>query len=93
MLTYVLGNGYSSALRSLLTYLVSTNHLSVLFTTITVFEGVTAMLASPLLGLTFSEGLSVGGLAVSLPFFITSALYTIAAILLFQITAHARVSE
>ncbi|KAF5650052.1 major facilitator superfamily transporter [Fusarium sp. NRRL 52700] len=79
---YTLGNGFSSALRSLLTTMVHPDHLSLLFTAIAVFEGISTIGASPLLGLSFSIGLDIGGMAVSLPFFVASVLYTLAAALL-----------
>ncbi|KAF4337200.1 major facilitator superfamily transporter [Fusarium beomiforme] len=79
---YTLGNGFSSALRSLLTTMVHPDHLSLLFTAIAVFEGISTIGASPLLGLSFSIGLDVGGIAISLPFFIASILYALAAMLL-----------
>ncbi|KAG4295310.1 hypothetical protein FPRO06_01894 [Fusarium proliferatum] len=79
---YTLGNGFSSALRSLLTTMVHPDHLSLLFTAIAVFEGISTIGASPLLGLSFSVGLDIGGMAVSLPFFVASVLYALAAVLL-----------
>nr|RBQ90591.1 hypothetical protein FVER53263_09940 [Fusarium verticillioides] len=81
-LGYTLGNGFSSALRSLLTTMVHGDHLSLLFTAIAVFEGISTIGASPLLGLSFSVGLDIGGIAVSLPFFVASILYALAAALL-----------
>ncbi|RSL82876.1 hypothetical protein BHE90_016666 [Fusarium euwallaceae] len=79
---YTLGNGFSSALRSLLTTMVHSDHLSLLFTAIAVFEGISTIGASPLLGLSFSVGLDIGGMAVSLPFFVASVLYALVAALL-----------
>ncbi|KIL92439.1 hypothetical protein FAVG1_04850 [Fusarium avenaceum] len=79
---YTLGNGFSSALRSLMTTIVHPDHLSLLFTAIAVFEGISTIAASPLLGLSFSVGLDIGGIAISLPFFIAAMLYTLAAMLL-----------
>ncbi|EWZ89455.1 hypothetical protein FOWG_09155 [Fusarium oxysporum f. sp. lycopersici MN25] len=79
---YTLGNGFSSALRSLLTTMVHPDHLSLLFTAIAVFEGISTIGASPLLGLSFSVGLDIGGMAVSLPFFVASVLYALATVLL-----------
>ncbi|KAF4950153.1 hypothetical protein FSARC_13296 [Fusarium sarcochroum] len=80
---YALGNGFSSALRSLMTTMVHPDHLSLLFTAIAVFEGISTIGASPLLGLSFSVGLGIGGIAVSLPFFIAAILYALATVLLF----------
>jgi hypothetical protein len=62
--------------------MVHPDHLSLLFTAIAVFEGISTIGASPLLGLSFSVGLDIGGMAVSLPFFVASVLYALAAVLL-----------
>jgi hypothetical protein len=62
--------------------MVHPDHLSLLFTAIAVFEGISTIGASPLLGLSFSVGLDIGGMAVSLPFFVASMLYTLATAIL-----------
>jgi hypothetical protein len=62
-------------MRSLLTNLIAENQLSILFTSIAVFEGLAALGAAPVLQMSFSWGLQMGGLMVSLPFFITGVLY------------------
>jgi hypothetical protein len=66
-----------------MTTMVHPDHLSLLFTAIAVFEGISTIGASPLLGLSFSVGLGIGGIAVSLPFFIAAMLYALAAVVLF----------
>jgi hypothetical protein len=53
---------------------VSKDHIAFLYTTMALFEGLTSLAASPLLGLAFSAGLETGGLAVALPFFIAASL-------------------
>ena len=65
-----------------MTTMVHPDHLSLLFTAIAVFEGISTIGASPLLGLSFSVGLEIGGIAVSLPFFVAAILYAAAAALL-----------
>ena len=62
-------------MRSLLTDLISEDQLSVLFTSMAVFEGMAALSAAPILQMSFSWGLQIGGLMVSLPFFITAVFY------------------
>ncbi|KAI3581664.1 hypothetical protein IWW34DRAFT_867201 [Fusarium oxysporum f. sp. albedinis] len=47
-----------------------------------VFEDISTIGASPPLGLSISVGLEIGGIALSLPFFIAAMLYALAAILL-----------
>ncbi|KAF4452139.1 hypothetical protein F53441_4977 [Fusarium austroafricanum] len=49
---------------------------------VAVFEGISTIGASPLLGLSFSVGLEIGGIALSLPFFIAAMLYALAVTLL-----------
>jgi hypothetical protein len=63
--------------------MVHPDHLSLLFTAIAVFEGISTIDASPLLGLSFSVGLGIGGIAVSQPFFIAAILYALAAVVMF----------
>lgn len=74
-----MGCGYGATIHSLLTYLVVDDQISLLFTVVAVFDGLAVMIFSPLLQISFSCGLGVGGLAVSTPFFLVAALYTIAA--------------
>ncbi|KAF4992922.1 hypothetical protein FGRMN_6866 [Fusarium graminum] len=50
-LVYTLGNGFASTLRSLMKTMVHPYHISLLFTAIAVFEGISTIGASPLLGL------------------------------------------
>jgi hypothetical protein len=62
--------------------MVHSDHLSLLFTAIVVFEDISSIGASPPLGLSISVGIEIGGIALSLPFFIAAMLYVLAAILL-----------
>ncbi|KAM5370063.1 hypothetical protein ACJA88_010133 [Fusarium oxysporum] len=61
---------------------LTNHHLSLLVTAIVVFEDISTIGASPPLGLSISVGLEIGGIALSLPFFIAAMLYALAAILL-----------
>lgn len=76
----IFGAGYASAMRSFLTSLVARRHIALLYTTMALFEGTAVLAAAPLLGLTFSAGLELGGLAVGLPFFVSAAVYGLGAI-------------
>lgn len=87
MVVQVLGSGYSTAMRSLLTTLVSKEHLSRLFTTVSVFDGLAATCASPILELLFSWGIKLGGTFVSLPYFVAAGLFGCAALSVFLLIA------
>lgn len=52
--------------------MVHSDHLSLLFTAIAVFEDISTIGASPPLRLSISVGLGIGGIALSLPFFIAA---------------------
>lgn len=67
-------------MRSFLTSLVPRQHIALLYTTMALFEGTAVLAAAPLLGLTFSAGLELGGLAVGLPFFVAASVYGLGAI-------------
>ncbi|KAI7773614.1 hypothetical protein LA080_010241 [Diaporthe eres] len=80
MIINVFGAGYASAMRSFLTSLVSRRSIALLYTTMALFEGTAVLGAAPLLGLTFSAGVELGGLAVGLPFFVSAGVYALGAI-------------
>jgi MFS-type transporter involved in bile tolerance (Atg22 family) len=72
---YTCGSGYIPALRSFLTSLVPRDETALLFTMISVFESVGALVGSPLLALAFSTGISRGGILTGLPFFCAAIIY------------------
>lgn len=80
MIINVFGAGYASAMRSFLTSLVSERHIALLYTTMALFEGTAVLATAPLLGLTFSAGVELGGNAVGLPFFVSAGVYGLGAI-------------
>lgn len=80
MILNVFGAGYASAMRSFLTSLVSRSYIATLYTTMALFEGTAVLAAAPLLGLTFSAGVELGGLGVGLPFFVSAGVYGLGAI-------------
>ncbi|ATY67241.1 Major facilitator superfamily general substrate transporter [Cordyceps militaris] len=75
VIVYTGGSGFSVAMRSLLTALVTDDQLSLLFTTIAVFEASALLTAAPLLQFLFAKGLQYGGLMISLPFFTVAVFY------------------
>ncbi|KJZ74994.1 hypothetical protein HIM_05480 [Hirsutella minnesotensis 3608] len=82
MMLYILGKGYVASIRSLIASLASKDQLSLVFTASAVVDGLGTMAASPLIQLSFAAGLNAGGLTMSLPFFITSALFLVVFLLL-----------
>lgn len=80
MIINVFGAGYASAMRSFLTSLVSRKSIALLYTTMALFEGTAVLGAAPLLGLTFSAGVELGGLVVGLPFFVSAGIYGLGAL-------------
>ncbi|KAG6354116.1 hypothetical protein INS49_005087 [Diaporthe citri] len=80
MIMNVFGAGFASAMRSFLTSLVSRANIALLYTTMALFEGTAVLGAAPLLGLTFSAGVELGGFAVGLPFFVSAGVYGLGAI-------------
>lgn len=82
LILYNAGCGYPAAMRSLVTALVPDDQLSILFTSITVFESIATLGAAPLLQLSYSWGVERGGLMQSVPYFITTALYCLAGLAL-----------
>ena len=65
--------GYAATLRFVLTYLAVGEQISPLFTGVAVLDGTAYMIFPPLLQKVLSRALSVGGLAVSTPFFVVAA--------------------
>lgn len=88
---YTFGTGYPHAMRSFLTSLLPKERITLLYTTMTVFEGLAALVASPLIGLTFSAGINIGGFAVALPFFVAAGLYALAAVGIWLIRPERRI--
>jgi len=71
-------------MRSLLTSFVPENHIALLFTVMAVSEGIAILSVAPLLGLSLSIGIEIGGSAVALPFFVLFGLYGFITAVLFH---------
>ena len=67
-------------MRAFLTSFVQDDRITILYTTMALIEGLASLVASPLLGLTFSAGINLGGLGIALPFFLAAALYFLAGV-------------
>lgn len=78
LVLYMAGSGYGASLRSVLTSPVAEDQITFLFTTISVFNSLAVLASAPLLQLSYSWGVNIGGLAASIPFFILTGLYTVA---------------
>lgn len=78
MIVYTCGTGFAHAMRAFLTSFVRKDQIAILYTTMAVVEGFASILASPILGLAFSVGITWGGTGIALPFFIAASLYSFA---------------
>jgi hypothetical protein len=90
---YTCGTAYPDAVRAFLTGLVDSSRITTLFTAIAVIGSVASMAVSPLLGLTFSAGIGIGGMAIGLPFFVAAAVYVVGAVGLWVIRVKPRLQE
>jgi hypothetical protein len=90
VIIYICGTGYAPALRAFLTLFVQQDRITILFTTIALAGGIASLAASPLIGLTFSVGISLGGLGLALPFFVAAGLYLLVGVAVWSISPVAR---
>jgi hypothetical protein len=65
-------------MRSFLTSLIPKDQIAFLFTALSWLDAIESLTSAPLLGLSLSHGIKLGGAAIGLPFFISSILYAIA---------------
>lgn len=74
------GAGFRQSIQSFMTGFVEPGQVSVLYTTISIVDGVGSLIAAPLLALTLSLGMKLGGIGIGLPFFVAGGLYLICGI-------------
>lgn len=79
-MVYTLGAGFSSSMRSLLTSLVPRKDTAVLLTLLAMFDGAGSMAGAPMLALSLSAGIKVGGIFMGLPFLVAAMLYVFSAV-------------
>lgn len=79
------GVSYDLIVRSLLSQLVEAHHRGIMFTTVTMFEGLGAMIAGPVFAAYFQIGLHWGGIWIGLPFFASGLLFAICLSVLFSV--------
>lgn len=72
---YTLGLGLPSAVQSFATAYVSPAHVSILYVAFGMANTLGSLIAAPLLALTFSLGLRLGGNWMGLPFWVSGLLY------------------
>lgn len=72
LVPYAFGSGLSSLIRSVLSALVEQHHIAILNTLIGITESVGVMVASPLLAMSLSLGLKMGGAWIGLPFLLAA---------------------
>ncbi|KAM3516752.1 hypothetical protein NHJ13051_009616 [Beauveria bassiana] len=82
---YSLGSGYGATIRSLLTATVSPNHTGMLYSLMSLLENTGALVAGPLLAVTFRIGMGWGGVWVGLPFIAAGFMFSIAMVVVFSI--------
>lgn len=80
LIPYALGSGLSPLIRSVLSALVEEHHIAILNTLIGITESLGVMVASPLLAMSLSLGLKLGGGWIGLPFFFAAIFATIVTI-------------
>jgi hypothetical protein len=69
------GIGFGGAMRAFLTSLIPKHDVALLYTLIGTAGAIGNLFAAPLLQLTLSAGIRVGGMLLGLPFFVVAALY------------------
>lgn len=72
-----LGGGYEFAFRSMISEMVDSSHIAMLFTAYSVFMLLSEVGAGPILAIVFEKGLDVGGKWMALPFFVATILFCI----------------
>ncbi|KAH8673912.1 major facilitator superfamily domain-containing protein [Xylariales sp. PMI_506] len=93
VVVYTCGTSYSEAMRAFLTGLIDKSHITTMYTIMALTGGLAALSASPVLGLALSAGIHRGGLAMGLPFFITTGIFVVTGIGLLVIRAEAMPRE
>lgn len=81
LVPYALGSGLSPLIRSVLSALVEEHHIAILNTLIGITESLGVIVASPLLAMSLSLGLKLGGGWIGLPFFCAAIFATIVTII------------
>lgn len=81
LVIYVLGSGFRGALEAFLASAVRPDQMATLYVAISVVDTLGLMLCSPLLAVTFAQGLHRGGAWIGLPFLSMAALYAVSALL------------
>lgn len=85
LVVYSLGSGYGATIRSLLTATVSPSHVGMLYSLMSLLESIGALVAGPLLAVTFRIGLDWGDIWVGLPFTSAGVLFSFALVVVFSI--------
>lgn len=74
-----LGGGYEFAFRSL----VDSSHIAMLFTAMSVFMTLSDVAAGPMIAALYKKGLELGGRWLALPFFVSTIIFCITAVVTF----------
>jgi hypothetical protein len=71
--------------RGLLASVVESTHLGVVFNAAGILESIGALVAGPLLAISFRVGLRLEGIWIGLPFMAAAGLFSIATVILFTL--------
>ncbi|DAA77186.1 TPA_exp: putative MFS transporter [Trichophyton benhamiae CBS 112371] len=80
LLLFTFSFGFHPAIKSYATSLVLPNDVATLYASFAVISIIGELAASPLIAATFTLGLSIGGAALGLPFFVTAVLFLVCGI-------------
>ncbi|ATY61235.1 MFS transporter [Cordyceps militaris] len=89
LIIFTLGAGCNLVLRSLITSYAAEDRAGLIYTAISVSEGLGALVAGPVMASLFRLGLSWGGTWLGLPFLFAALLSSITSLILFLIPAKA----
>ncbi|KAM7201953.1 Major facilitator superfamily domain containing protein [Naviculisporaceae sp. PSN 640] len=81
LVPYAFGSGLPALIRSVLCSLVAEHHIAILNTLIGITESVGVMVASPVLAMSLSLGLKMGGGWIGLPFLMAALFATIVTVI------------
>jgi hypothetical protein len=85
IVVYCFGSGYNVIVRGLLASGVESTHLGAVFNAAGVLESIGALVAGPLLAISFRVGLRLEGIWIGLPFMAAAGLFSVATVMLFTL--------
>ncbi|KAJ5164334.1 MFS general substrate transporter [Penicillium coprophilum] len=80
LLLFLSGSGFRPAVQSYITSAVPPGDITLLYASLSVVDALGSLSAAPLLGYMLAVGIQIGGMALGLPFFLSSILYGVSAL-------------